>query len=77
MEELNDMDMSSSDWLDRFNTLKHDYEHHIDEEENEVFERARKVIDEGEIEGFAKRFEARKKEERTLIDEKRKDSLED
>ncbi len=77
MEELNDGDMSSSGWLTRFKTLKHDYEHHMDEEENDVFGRAKEVIDDSEIEGYGERFEARKKEERGLIDEKRADSLED
>lgn len=77
MEELNDMDMASSGWLTKFKTLKHDYEHHMEEEEGEVFTRAKEVIDEKEIDGFGKRFSARKKEERGLIDEKREDSLED
>ena len=77
MEELNEMDMSSPGWLTRFKTLKHDYEHHIDEEEGEVFERARQEIDDSEIEGYGARFIARKKEERALVDDKVKDSLED
>ena len=34
MEELNEMDMSSSGWLTRFKTLKHDYHHHMDEEDS-------------------------------------------
>ena len=77
MEELNEMDMSSSGWLTKFKTLKHDYEHHIEEEENEVFTRAKEVIGEEQNEGFGMRFEARKKEEMGLIEEKKKDSLED
>lgn len=77
MEELNNMDMSSSGWLTRFKTLKHDYEHHMDEEENDVFERARQEIPESEIAGYGDRFLARKKEERDLIDKKVEDSLED
>ncbi|MEQ6250624.1 hemerythrin domain-containing protein [Sulfitobacter sp. HNIBRBA3233] len=77
MEELNEMDMSSPGWLTKFKTLKHDYEHHIEEEEDEVFTRAKKVIGEEQNEGFGMRFEARKKEEMGLIDEKREDSLED
>jgi len=77
MEELNETDMSSSGWLTRFKTLKHDYEHHMDEEESEVFERAKKVIGKEHNEGFGKEFEARKKEERGLIAKKREDSLED
>lgn len=77
MEELNGADMASSGWLNKFNTLKHDYEHHMDEEEDEVFTRAKEVIDDNEIEGYGTRFKARKAEERSLIDEKKKDSLED
>lgn len=77
MEELNTTDMSSPGWLTRFKTLKHDYEHHMDEEENEVFTRAKKVIGEEQNQGFGMKFEARKKEERGLIEEKLEDSLED
>ncbi|SFD61049.1 Hemerythrin HHE cation binding domain-containing protein [Sulfitobacter brevis] len=77
LEELHEMDMSSSGWLTRFKTLKEEYEHHMDEEVNEVFERAREVIGAEDNDAFGARFEARKKEERTLIDAKREDSLED
>ena len=77
MEELNGMDMSSPGWLQRFETLRHDYEHHMDEEEDEVFGRAQDVIPEDEIEGYGDRFLTRKKKERGLIDAKREDSLED
>ena len=77
MEELNEMDMSSSGWITRFETLKHDYEHHMDEEEDEVFTRAREVIGAEHNDDFGARFEERKKQERGLIEEKKKDSLED
>ncbi|MHA6324336.1 hemerythrin domain-containing protein [Roseivivax sp. CAU 1753] len=77
MEELNDMDMSSSGWLNKFKTLKHDYEHHMDEEEKDVFGRAREVIPEDEIKGYGERFKERKQEELKLVDKKREDSLED
>lgn len=77
MEELNGTDMKSSGWLNKFSTLKHDYEHHMDEEENELFSRARDVIPEGEIEGYGARFKERKAEEMRLVDKKRADSLSD
>lgn len=77
LEELNEMDMASPGWLQKFKTLRHDYEHHIDEEEDEVFGRAREVIDESEIEGYGKRFQERKEEERKLVSKKVEDSLED
>jgi len=77
LEELNDTDMSSSGWLQKFKTLRHDYEHHIDEEEEEVFSRARDIIPESEIKGYGERFETRKKEEAKLIAKKKEDSLEE
>ena len=77
MEELNNMDMSSPGWLAKFKTLKHDYEHHMDEEENEVFTRAREVIENSEEAGFGDRFLTRKEKERKIVDEKVADSLED
>ncbi|MCO6383423.1 hemerythrin domain-containing protein [Oceanicola sp. 502str15] len=77
LEELNEMDMSSPGWLTRFKTLRHDYEHHIDEEEDEVFSRAKEIISEDEISGYGKRFLERKDKEAGLIEEKKEDALEE
>lgn len=77
MEELNEMDMSSPGWLQKFKELEHDYLHHVDEEEDEVFSRAKEEISDDEIEGYGDRFLKRKAEERKLVDEKVEDSLED
>jgi hemerythrin superfamily protein len=77
MEELNEMDLSSSGWLNRFKTLKHDYEHHMDEEEDEIFAKARKVFDGEQEQEFAKRFLKRKVAERDLVEEKAEKSMEE
>lgn len=77
MEELNDTDMSSPGWLTKFKTLKHDYEHHMEEEEEDVFKRAKEVIGKEHNDAFGQRFQERKKEELGLIEKKREDSLED
>ena len=77
LEELREMDMASPGWLTRFKTLKHDYEHHMDEEENEVFERAKEVIGKEEDTAYGDRFLKRKAEEARLVEEKREDALED
>ena len=76
MMELQEMDMSSPGWLTRFKTLKHDYEHHMEEEENEIFEKAREVVSEDESGKIAAQFEERKTAERKLVDEKAEASLE-
>ncbi len=77
LEKLNGMAMGSPEWMETFKSMRHDYEHHIDEEEQEVFARAREVIPEDETDNYGTRFEERKAEERGLIDAKRDDSLED
>ena len=77
LEELREMDPSSPGWLTRFKTLKHDYEHHMEEEEEDVFKRAREVIGEEENDAYGARFLKRKSQEVELIPEKREDALED
>ncbi|MWD26833.1 hemerythrin domain-containing protein [Aquicoccus sp. SCR17] len=77
MEELREMDMSSPGWIQRFKTLKHDYEHHMDEEEDDVFGRAKEVIASEHNEEYGENFLKRKKKEAGLIEEKREDALED
>ncbi|MEC7763468.1 MAG: hemerythrin domain-containing protein [Pseudomonadota bacterium] len=77
VDELNEMDMSSPGWLTRFKTLKHDYEHHMEEEEDEVFTRAKKVVGEEDNDAFGQRFLDRKKKELGLVQKKKEDQLED
>jgi hemerythrin superfamily protein len=77
MEELHEMDMAHGSWLQKFKTFKHDYLHHIEEEEDELFTRAKEVIPESEIKGYGERFRTRKKEEAGLVEKKREDQLED
>ncbi|MFN3608037.1 MAG: hemerythrin domain-containing protein [Hyphomonas sp.] len=77
LQELNEMDMSSPGWLTRFKTMKDRYEHHIEEEEEDIFPVAKDVIGpdkSGEIEA---EFSERKKEERKLVDEKAEEALEE
>lgn len=44
IEELEETDMSSSAWLMRFRELHDELVHHLDEEEEEVFPKAKKLI---------------------------------
>ena len=77
MEELNSMGFDNPGWLTRFKTLKHDYEHHMEEEENEVFARAKKVVGEEDNDAYGKRFLDRKEKELGLVQKKKADHLED
>jgi len=77
IQELNDMDMSSPGWLIRLKTLQDRYEHHIDEEEEDIFPVARKLVGADKDGRVAADFVARKRNERTLVDEKAEGSLEE
>lgn len=77
MEELQAMDFSSTGWLTRFRTLKHDYEHHMEEEEQDIFKKGRAVFSKDEAIAFGENFSDRKKAERKLVDKKAEASLEE
>ena len=77
IQELEEMEMSSPGWLTRFKTLRHDYEHHIKEEEEEIFETARKVLGDDFDGKIASTFRNRKAKERKLVDEKAEAALEE
>ena len=60
LDELSDLDMASSQWIRTFKQLVEDLEHHMDEEEDEVFELARSVIDAETAQAMVADFEERK-----------------
>ncbi|MXP46824.1 hemerythrin domain-containing protein [Altererythrobacter luteolus] len=66
-EALNDLaatDMSSAAWLQKFKQLKHDYLHHIDEEEEDHFPDFAEKLSDSDEQEMAKIFERRKKAEK-------------
>jgi len=63
LEALDDMEFSSPGWLTKFRSLKEELEHHMDEEEDEVFALAKKLIPADEAKEIGADFEARKVEE--------------
>lgn len=59
-EDLVDMDFDNSGWLTRFKTLKERLEHHMDEEENEIFAAAKQDLSDERAQELAKIFDERK-----------------
>ena len=81
-EALNDLaatDMSSSGWLTKFKELKHDYLHHIEEEEDEHFKDFEKLLTKEDEEHMKSVFDRRKKAEKAdakVTPEKKEDAKE-
>ncbi len=58
--ELAKMEPGSSDWDEKFAHMRHRYEHHIDEEEQEMFPAAEKELPDAVEEKLADTYEERK-----------------
>lgn len=57
VEELEETEYSSSAWLKVAKNLQEKVEHHLDEEEHEIFQMAGKVLSENSKEKLAKEYE--------------------
>ncbi|GAK99619.1 hypothetical protein JCM19314_3664 [Nonlabens ulvanivorans] len=57
VEKLEETDMDSSAWLKYMKELAHQVEHHLDEEEQEVFQLAGKALNEKEKSNLARDYQ--------------------
>jgi hemerythrin-like domain-containing protein len=62
MGELEGLDVADESWGAKAKVMKENIEHHIEEEEGEMFEKTRQVFDEAELEELGGRMAARKGE---------------
>jgi hemerythrin superfamily protein len=60
MGELEALDVSDETWGPKAIVMKENIEHHIEEEEGEMFPKARQVFDPAELDELGQRMEARK-----------------
>jgi len=60
LEELEKLEVESPEWLEQFKAMRHRYEHHIDEEEEEMFPDAAKELTDAEEAKLADIFRERK-----------------
>lgn len=60
--ELEDTSVTDETWGAKLTVLKENLEHHIEEEEDEMFKQARQVMEARELEELGDRMDARKHE---------------
>ena len=60
LAELSGAKTANDDWQARAKVLRENVEHHVDEEENELFDKADDVLSDEEIEALGERMEAEK-----------------
>lgn len=64
LAELDAMAKDDEIWTAKMTVLKESIEHHVEEEEGEMFTKARKALTEEEIENLGTRMEAAKKKQK-------------
>jgi iron-sulfur cluster repair protein YtfE (RIC family) len=62
LEEMEAMPVDSEEWSAKLSVLKENVEHHVEEEEGEMFPKARKALTKEKIEELGARIEAAKKQ---------------
>ena len=67
LAELDALPKDDETWGAKFTVLKENVEHHVEEEEGEMFKGARKVLSQEEIEALGERMEAAKTEEKKAL----------
>jgi iron-sulfur cluster repair protein YtfE (RIC family) len=61
LQEMEAMPVDSEEWTAKLTVLKESVEHHVEEEEGEMFPKARKALSKEKIEEMGTRIEAAKK----------------
>lgn len=70
IQQLRKSSPEESSWLITFGALKHAVEHHVEEEEGEIFEKARKILSDPQAEKLAEEMDMLKKRHHTRATEK-------
>jgi hemerythrin superfamily protein len=63
LSELQSLGKDEEEWTAKFTVLKENVEHHVEEEEGEMFTKARKVLSEEDAEALGLRMERAKEEQ--------------
>ncbi len=66
LKELNKLPFDSEQWSSKFDDLQDAIEHHIEDEEGDIFTDAKDVLDQEEIDQMSQSFESEKEKQKQL-----------
>ena len=69
LEELDSMPRDDDQWAAKLTVLKENVEHHVEEEEGEMFKKAKKALNDDELEDLGDRMAEQKKEATAAVTE--------
>jgi iron-sulfur cluster repair protein YtfE (RIC family) len=64
LKELAGMSVDTEEWTAKLKVLKENVEHHVEEEESDMFKGAREVLSKAQLEELGARMEAEKKQQK-------------
>lgn len=64
MQKLTETSVNEEAWIETFGEFKHSVTHHVEEEEEDIFEKAKKYISDDEAVALAKEMDSLKKKEK-------------
>jgi hemerythrin-like domain-containing protein len=67
LAELDELPKDDESWGAKLTVLKENVEHHVEEEEGEMFKKARKVLSDEQIEELGTKLEAAKQEQKKAL----------
>jgi hemerythrin-like domain-containing protein len=62
MAEMQDVGVEDETWMAKFTVMKENLEHHIQEEEDEMFPQAQQIFDQDELDDLGSRMERRRQQ---------------
>ena len=62
LAELDDVSVEDERWAAKFSVMKENVEHHIEEEEDDMFKKAKQIFSDDELSELGERMEAKKKQ---------------
>lgn len=64
LEKLEGIDIASEKWIEQFGEFKHSVSHHVEEEEGDIFEKAKKYLSKEQAVQLAKDMDALKQKQK-------------